>query len=166
MAFFCSMSHQLPFSTRKRRAVFSAWPPERLNLSPLSRGIDWARLATLFPPSRGYTWSRPHGSQLRRGNDIAQKRIEVRLNRLNCVFINSKPEKTNNSLLTHLPWPVPQSGCTWAMSDRVSSRWASPRRAVFLALLRVPYRGQGVCFGPFWRCPCITCRNFHVCLSS
>ena len=39
--------------------------------------------------------------------------------------------------------------CAWAVSDRISSRWASPRRAVFLALLRVPYRGQGVCFGPF-----------------
>ena len=34
---------------------------------------------------------------------------EVRLNRLNCVFLNSKPEKTSNSLLTLLPWPVLQS---------------------------------------------------------
>ena len=35
-----------------------------------------------------------------RSTDIAQKAPEERLNRLNCVFLNYKPEKTSNSLLT------------------------------------------------------------------
>ena len=89
--------------------MFSAQPPERLNLLPLSRGIELPHLVAFFSPSRGSTWRRPHRSQLGRGTDIAQKRPEVRLNRLNCVLMNSKPEKTSNSLLTFLAWPVPQS---------------------------------------------------------
>jgi hypothetical protein len=33
---------------------------------------------------------------------------------------------------------------------RATGGWVvGPRRAVFLALLRVPYRGQGVCFGDY-----------------
>ena len=56
--------------------------------------------------------------------------------------------------------------CAWAVSDRVSSRWASPRRAVILTSLRGLTVSKACVLGRFGDTRASHSRNFHVCLSS
>ena len=83
---------------------------------------------------------------------------EVRLNRLNCVFLNSKPEKTSNSLLTLLPWPVLQSACPTAAAGAAAGLAGAGRgrgtalrppnlESMAAALTPVPRIGGAVAFG-------------------
>ena len=92
----------------------------------VTRVVDGApRLRFFSASSRDYfmkTGELKDSTSCSRSTDIGQKSPEVRLNRLNCVFLNSKPEKTSNSLLTFLAWPVPQSWATTAKSKHIETQ--------------------------------------------